>query len=301
MSENLLRRMSRNHMRLNLSGGASQKVPLTDPEPLEVATARAAPKPLFASTGLGEKAMTREEKIAMLLEKAQPKNKKPASTSSAGDATTSKSERLERSSSYSTKSDGSVVGNNNNIDEFLKETQNGTRLERSTSFDGGKLSASSPSQPPRTPSPKSPRTPIASPRGANKEARNSYAGSSNRSVGTFTRIIYYRSVVLLGPPAIILVPNESVTDTMREALQRAHSAEFGVGVDKNGFNEAELKAPAIWLCEKDVSQRTKVLMSQHDRLPGDKGALAPYFQPTTPDPCIAATTITHEYIFKNSI
>lgn len=107
--------------------------------------------------------------------------------------------------------------------------------------------------------------------------------------------------MLLGPPAIILIPNEVLTDLMREALQRAHSAEFGIGVDKDGFNEAELKAPAIWLCEKESSHRTKVLLSQCEQLAGAKGALVPYYQSTTPDPCIASTTITHEYIFKNSI
>jgi hypothetical protein len=120
--------------------------------------------------------------------------------------------------------------------------------------------------------------------------------------GTFTRIIYFAdALTILTAPRYFLVPNNVLTEGMHAALTMAHQCEFGVGVGTTGENEAELKMGAIMMVDVDVSPKYKLVSQKQARPVAERGALVQYLQKGAPEICVAQTTITHEYIFKNVV
>lgn len=277
------------------------------------------PKPLVTS---GDKAMTREEKIAMLLAKAAPRtdDTSPSSTSSSPLA---RSLTLPRGSSYNVPKSNSLATESSRPAPDSPRDDPGSapssprkKLERSTS-----LTPQSPRpQAPQSPRSQTPRTlsttltlitsavsSLSSPRGDKEKRRsrsNSFSGGliAHRTRGTMTRIIYFASpMAVLSPPHVYLVPNEVLTEGMHAALSQAHFCEFGVVGGETGENEIELKIDALLLLDKTVNPRHKFALRQKTQFVGQPGVLAEYLQQGAPETCVAKTTITDEYIFKNAV
>lgn len=108
-------------------------------------------------------------------------------------------------------------------------------------------------------------------------------------------------MAVLSPPNVYLVPNEVLTEGMHAALSQAHFSEFGIGIGDTGENEIELKIDALMLLDKKINPRHKFAVQQKTQFVGQPGVLAEYLQEGPPETCIAKTTITDEYIFKNAV
>ena len=139
--------------------------------------------------------------------------------------------------------------------------------------------------------------PPASPR---RSRSNSLSAPPER---TYTRIIYTPSPMgaFLTAPLVFLLPNDTTTDEVRMALEKAHGAEFGAG-EANGFEEVDLKADAIYLCDE---KSTLYLRVSRRRWPAGKNSLSTCLLRGAPDTLLsgdgAKRVVTHEYIFKHPV
>jgi hypothetical protein len=126
---------------------------------------------------------------------------------------------------------------------------------------------------------------------------------------SFTRILYIASPLgaFMTPPVVLMVPNTILTQAMRAALEQAHAAEFGVG-HEHGFDDAALKADAIYLCDLESLLHNRVVFQRTHKFPGVHGCLVAYAVPTPPQRTgvvpptdLLSAKITHEYIFKHPV
>lgn len=273
-------------------------------------TPPASPAPLTSSS---DRPMSREEKIAMLLAKAAPRTDDALPSSS---SPLNRSLTLPRGSSYNVPKSTSLSlatvtasphasppaspRASPRASSDPQASPRGKKLERSTSY-----TAKSPRLSTTLTLITSAVASLSSPRGEKLRSRSgSFSGAAVDAAprGTQTRIIYFPSpMAVMAPAQVYLVPNNVITEGMRAALAQAHDCEWGIGVGDTGENETELKLGGIQLLDKTHSARYRTSTQHKSRPTGQPGMLAEYLQTTAPEINIGKTTITHEYIFKNSV